>query len=72
MGAFAEGMDLAADTIRLAEADGHPYTLAFAYRGGIYTSAKGKSTRRSPYLSGVWNSAESGACTSCVTGPRGL
>jgi predicted ATPase/class 3 adenylate cyclase len=33
VGVFAEGMAVAEDTIRLAEADGHPYTLAFAYRG---------------------------------------
>ena len=36
VGVFGEGMDLAEDTIRLAEADGHPYTLAFAYRGVAY------------------------------------
>jgi tetratricopeptide (TPR) repeat protein len=36
VGAFAEGIDLAEDTLRLAEADGHPYTLVLAYTGAAY------------------------------------
>ena len=36
VGAFAEGIAVAADTIRLAEADGHPYTLVLAYTGVSY------------------------------------
>jgi class 3 adenylate cyclase/tetratricopeptide (TPR) repeat protein len=31
VGAFAEGIAIAEDALRLAEADGHPYTLALAY-----------------------------------------
>jgi tetratricopeptide (TPR) repeat protein len=31
VGEFVEGIVLAKDTLRLAEADGHPYTLALAY-----------------------------------------
>src|SRR5262249_2003759 len=33
VGAFAEGLAIAEDIIRLAEADGHPYTLVLAYMG---------------------------------------
>ncbi len=36
VGAFAEGIALAEDTIQLAEADGHPYTLVLAYTGVGY------------------------------------
>jgi hypothetical protein len=33
VGVFAEGFAIAADILRLAEADGHPYTLVLAYTG---------------------------------------
>jgi tetratricopeptide (TPR) repeat protein len=36
VGAFAEGIALAEETVRLAEADGHPYTLVLAYTGVGY------------------------------------
>jgi tetratricopeptide (TPR) repeat protein len=36
VGAFAEAIAIAEDTIRLAEADGHPYTLVLAYTGVSY------------------------------------
>jgi tetratricopeptide (TPR) repeat protein len=36
VGAFAEAIAIAGDTIRLAEGDGHPYTLVLAYTGGGY------------------------------------
>jgi tetratricopeptide (TPR) repeat protein len=36
VGAFAEGLTLAEDTLRLAAADGHPYTLVLAYTGVGY------------------------------------
>jgi DNA-binding winged helix-turn-helix (wHTH) protein/class 3 adenylate cyclase/tetratricopeptide (TPR) repeat protein len=36
VGVFAEGMAIAEDALRLAEADGHPYTLYLAYAGVSY------------------------------------
>jgi tetratricopeptide (TPR) repeat protein len=36
VGAFAEGIALAEDALRLAEADGHPYTLVLASTGVSY------------------------------------
>jgi tetratricopeptide (TPR) repeat protein len=51
VGAFAEGMDLAEDTLRLAEADGHPYTLVLAYTGvGYLYLGKGEVHTSIPLL----------------------
>jgi predicted ATPase/class 3 adenylate cyclase/DNA-binding winged helix-turn-helix (wHTH) protein len=51
VGAFAEGVAIAEDTLRLAEADGHPYTLALAYaRVGFLSLAQGEVHQAIPYL----------------------
>jgi tetratricopeptide (TPR) repeat protein len=51
VGAFAEGLAIAEDTIRLAEADGHPYTLVLAYTGGGYLYlGKGEIHKSIPLL----------------------
>ncbi|HEY7493157.1 MAG TPA: hypothetical protein VIH59_18840 [Candidatus Tectomicrobia bacterium] len=54
MGAFAKGLAIAEDTIRLAEADGHPYPLVLAYTGvGCRYLGKGESTRPALYIAWV-------------------
>jgi tetratricopeptide (TPR) repeat protein len=46
VGAFAEGLALADDTLQLAEADGHPYTLVLAHAGvGYLYLVKGEIPR---------------------------
>jgi tetratricopeptide (TPR) repeat protein len=51
VGAFAEGFTIADDTLRLAEADGHPYTLVLAYTGVSYLYlSKGEVHRSIPLL----------------------
>ena len=51
VGAFAEGIALAEDTIRLAEADGHPYTLVLASTGvGYLYLGKGEVHKSIPLL----------------------
>jgi DNA-binding winged helix-turn-helix (wHTH) protein/tetratricopeptide (TPR) repeat protein len=51
VGAFAEGLAIAEDTIRLAEADGHPYTLVLAYTGvGYLYLGKGEVHKAIPLL----------------------
>jgi tetratricopeptide (TPR) repeat protein len=51
VGAFAEGLAIAEDTIRLAEADGHPYTRVLAYTGiGYLYLIKGEVHKSIPLL----------------------
>src|SRR5262249_6037203 len=51
VGAFAEGIAIAEDTLRLAEADGHPYTLVLAYTGvGNLYLGKGEVHKSIPLL----------------------
>jgi tetratricopeptide (TPR) repeat protein len=51
VGAFTEGLAIAEDTIRLAEADGHPYTLVLAYTGvGYLYLGKGEVHKSIPLL----------------------
>src|SRR5262249_45172191 len=51
MGAFAEGIAIAEDTLQLAEVDGHPYTLVIAYTvvGYLYLG-QGEVHQAIPYL----------------------
>ena len=49
VGAFAEGIAIAEHTLRLAEADGHPYTLVLAYgRVGYLYLGKGEVHQAMP------------------------
>jgi tetratricopeptide (TPR) repeat protein len=51
VGVFAEGLAIAEDTLRLAEADGHPYTLVLAYTGvGYLYLGKGEVHQAIPLL----------------------
>jgi DNA-binding winged helix-turn-helix (wHTH) protein/class 3 adenylate cyclase/tetratricopeptide (TPR) repeat protein len=51
VGAFAEAIAIAEDTLRLAEADGHPYTLVLAYMGvGYLYLGKGAVHQALPLL----------------------
>jgi class 3 adenylate cyclase/tetratricopeptide (TPR) repeat protein len=51
VGMFAEGLAIAEDTLRLAEADGHPYTLVLAYTGvGYLYLGKGEVHQAIPLL----------------------
>jgi tetratricopeptide (TPR) repeat protein len=51
VGAFAEGLAIAEDALRLAKADGHPYTLVLAYAGvGYLYLGKGEVHKAIPLL----------------------
>ncbi len=51
LGAFAEARAIAADTLQLAEADGHPYTVALAYaRVSFLYLGQGEVHQAIPYL----------------------
>lgn len=50
MGAFAEGIIVAEDALRLAEADGHPFTLYLGQTVGTISKKHGKQVLNDEYF----------------------